>query len=322
MEINKKYQKISIKKKAAVFTILSILLATLLITTSITYNNYYLREKSFVIESRIKSVDYFVNDIEKDIKRGIYISTFRSLVGLQQHITNTGEYIYDINQTFYEIIINGTINGTYLSVMNNTELNVWIEKIRYESSKISIDFDYIINNLSVYHINPWTIEIKLDIILNITDSQKIAYWIRNNSLKVPLSIIDFEDPLYTISTNARMINTIKQSNNTNFVIGNNTTILKNHIENSYYIASNSSPSYLDRLSNKTIASDYGIESIVNLKELEFLGITTKEKSNIDYIYFSNNNPINYKINNTFEWFRIDNESNRLSIYGVEHLIIS
>ena len=144
---------------------------------------------------------------------------------------------------------------------------------------------------------------------------------RTNPLNTTLKITSFEDPLYTVETYGRVISIIQEANITDFVVNGNTSNLTNHIDNSYYIPSTSAPSFLMRLKGNISNSTNGIESLVNLKKLESVGITPEVKSCVDYIYFSSDDPTNWQINNTFNWFRLDNESGHLDTYEVANLTI-
>jgi hypothetical protein len=310
-------------KKAVFFTISAIILVSVMYMGINAYKTDRLRQRSFVLEERIKSVDYFIGDIEKDIERGSYIASFRALLAIQQRITAKGEFIPDLDAAFTELVINGTIDGESMSVMNDTELNKWIDKIKYEAGKSAIDLDYIIRDVELVHKDPWIVETRLSVTLNISDDRGTARWIRNQTINSTLNIILFEDPLYTVNTSGRVINIIEKSNITDFVDGNDTTNLSYHAENSLYRESNSSPSYLMRLEGNLASSDYGIESIVNLRTLQTAEVEIDTtKSCIDYIYFSANNPQSWLINNTFNWLRLDNESDHLAIYEVENLTIT
>ena len=93
--------------------------------------------------------------------------------------------------------------------------------------------------------------------------------------------------------------------------------LKKHVENSYYINSSLAPGFLNRLQGKLSSNANGIESLVNLQKLSNQGITIKSKSVVDYIYFSENNPVSYPIIGMQNWFRIDEA--HLDIYDVRDL---
>jgi hypothetical protein len=313
--------KIILKNKKGVFyTLISLMFLGLIMFSMNIEKEYTLRERSHIIGDRIDSVNFFITDLEKDIQRGSYIAMFRSLLGIQQQITSEGQFLNDTQKTFKEIIINGTIDGNYISVMNNTELSIWISKIQQEAGKIAINFNYKINDVRIYQQNPWVIAVDLNVTLNVTDMKNTATWTRDQLITSTLNITTFEDPLYSVFTYGRVLNTIQKTPITDFTDGTNTTNLKEHIDSSYYIESNSSPSFIMRLSGNLSNSTNGIESIVNLKKLEDSSITIFEKSCVDYIYFSNSSPTHYLINYTYNWFRLDNESNHLGTYESNNLI--
>lgn len=311
----------AVNKKAVFFTIMAIVFLTLLFFSMNIEKSYTLRERSAVIGERIKSVDHFIDDVEKDIQRGNYIASFRAMLGIQQYITSKGVFLNDTQASFKEILINGTINGEYMSIMNETELSVWIAKIQHEAGKIAISLNYTINSVRLYQSNPWVVTVDLNVTLNISDMRNAASWSRDQIISSSLNIISFEDPLYTVYSYGRVINTIEKSNITDFTDGNDTTNLLYHLENSLYIESNSSPSYVMRLSGNLSNSSNGIESLVNLKKFEDMLLDVDEKSCVDYIYFSDNDPASWLINNTYNWFRLDNQSNHLAVYESQNLTI-
>jgi hypothetical protein len=79
------------------------------------------------------------------------------------------------------------------------------------------------------------------------------------------------------------------------------------LNNSYYVASTTAPSYLMRFEGDLSNSSLGIESLVNLEELNKQNIPVVNKTLVDYIYFnSTNNPTEYcNVQNMPDWFRID-----------------
>ena len=94
--------------------------------------------------------------------------------------------------------------------------------------------------------------------------------------------------------------------------------LTGHALNSYYLASTSGPSFLNRLQGISSGNDNGIESLVNLQELSQQGIVVKEKSVVDYIYFLSVNEAscNDAPSGMPSWFRLDSEDGHLSTYQV------
>ena len=57
-------------KKGVFFTFVAFVFLSLLVFLSSVGNNYDMRERSFVIETRVDTMNRFVVDIDKDIERG------------------------------------------------------------------------------------------------------------------------------------------------------------------------------------------------------------------------------------------------------------
>jgi hypothetical protein len=106
---------------------------------------------------------------------------------------------------------------------------------------------------------------------------------------------------------------------------------KKHAENSYYQSSQDGASYLDRLEGKlTVQTKYssqsnnviGLESFVNKNKIPPELTVYQEKTNIDYIYFSPGSMNGNKVKgiSNSNWFRIDNQDQHQTTYGVNELI--
>ena len=74
-------------KKAALFTIVSIILVSSLFFFYISNNKHSERDEMDVIKTRILTVDSFIEDIDYDIQRGLYISSIRSIIGITEYIS-------------------------------------------------------------------------------------------------------------------------------------------------------------------------------------------------------------------------------------------
>ncbi|MFW6014314.1 MAG: hypothetical protein ACOCZQ_03115 [Nanoarchaeota archaeon] len=310
-----------IGKKGAFFTLTALVMVSILFLVAQTNFDISKQNNSFILRDRITTIDHFVHDLERDIERGTRIATQRGLLGIQQQVTSEGNFLENKNKAFSEIIINGTYNNSELASMEDSNLKSWFERINRQANKMSIHVNYTINNVSVKHINPWNIQVKLNFSLNVSEKNGFAYWVREKTMKTNLSIIGYEDPLYNVESKGRLTYPIRQTNVTTFVDGNNTSGLLEHFDNHYYKRSDSAPSFLMRLERNLSHSPNGIESIVDLTKMEYMGLSTKNKSVIDHIYFSEQDPETWVINNTYDWLRIDNQSGRLKDYQIEEELL-
>jgi len=312
-------------KRAVTFTIVAILLSFLFISLYELNNS----QSMLVLNDpgpRIFGIDNFISDFESDFGNVIYIIGFRSLLGMEQYVISNGTYIDNLNQSFSSLFMNGTIDGKNSTIMLDSYFENWFDVVKKQAEEKNINIE--INNISVFpyqdnETGPWAVGVFAKINYSLYDERGFASWNRTIEDNKTISILGFEDPLYVINSYGRMTNYINISPYLgHFVSGYNVTNLSLNLEKGYYIASSSAPDYLDRLSGNLNASPEGIESLVDVALLSLQGIPVNtQKSDVDYIYFSNNNPVSYNVTGMPYWFRLDNLSNHLDIYQVENLII-
>ena len=275
-------------KKGVVFTVISLLLVGVLITT-ISYNdNRYSDTKKLVVESRVITMDEFIGSVEEDVTRAMFISGYRSFISLQNHVSLNGSFLTNLTNSFSEIFINGTINNNSQSLMANASMNDWGFRIGQEANLLNIDTNFDIINIDIFHSTPWIVTINLTMVLNFTDTSDFAAWHYNHSFFENITIFDFEDPLYSIKSNGKVNNLIIKTSETEFVneATNDTSNLNFHLNESFYFESIDAPNFLMRFQGNFSPSQFGIESFVNLEDLSIQGITTYNKSVIDYQYFN------------------------------------
>jgi len=307
------------KKRGIFYTTAAIALTLVIIATYSAYSTYKLSDRMDVIGTRIETVNSFIKDVEKDIEKGAYIAGFRTLLSFNEFIAANGTFIDDVNLRFKESFLNGTINGYPMSLMQDSTFTDWANKISAESKKIDITFNFTINEIRLSQSDEWSVDIGLNLTLDIRDKRNTSSWIRDRYLTTRVDITGFEDPLYVINSKGRITNSIAKSNITQFVVNGDVTNLLAHTNHSYYIAHNDSPSFLMRINGNLGNSTFGIESLVNLAKFQQQGLPLKDRSIVDYVYFGTQNTVNYRINNTPEWFKIDQV--HLEVYQVSNITI-
>jgi hypothetical protein len=303
-------------KRGIFFTTLAIIVAVLFLLSLTIYSQ--IKERSGV-NRRIESMDNFVRSIEQDISRQNYISGYRALLSLQSFININGDYVKDSSLAIKEALLNGSINGTQMSLMQGFQLQNWNPKITQSGANVNVFVNYTLINLSVIQIDPWNVAINVEIELNVRDLGGLASWNKTEIIQSKIDISGFEDPTYLINTNGRITKQIVKSPFTIFVQGSNVVNLTNHTLKSYYISSPAGPSFLDRLEGNLSADPNGIESLVNLQELTNQGIKINQKSVVDHIYFSSQNPTHYGVTGMSSWFRLDDSA--LLRYGAGSLSV-
>ncbi len=303
-------------KRGMFFTLLVIALLALFL---VTYSSFHLIEERKATNKRVESMNSFIFSLEQDISRQIYISSYRALLSLQYSLTTKEEFLDDSRASIKEALLNGTIEGENISLMEGYRIQDWSSRISEFGNKTNLQIDYSILNISVTQEDPWNIKIDLSLRMLIKDNSNLASWNRTQNISSKIEIIGFEDPLYIIYTRGIFSNKINKTIYSPFVDGTNVQNLTFHSTHSYYIASPDAPSYLDRLEGKTSANPNGVESLVYFPVLSSKGINVEDKSCVDHIYFSSNNPSAHRITGMPVWFKIDDA--HLALYNVTALSI-
>lgn len=306
-------------KRGIFFTFAAIVLAATIILSSKVYKVYEMKEELEVVEVRIMTMNNFIKDVEQDLEKGLYISSFRAIMSMSQYISNNGSYITDIDSAFNELIIDGTLNDVELSLMTDSTFTDWVGRIEAQAKKIDILVNFTIVNVSIGQENPWLITINSNVNFSVRDNKGTSSWKRNRDVVTKISIENFEDPLYVVNSQGRVTNAIVKTTITDFVDEDDVSNLLVHLNNSYYMPSNMSPNFLMRLQGILTSSPVGIESLVNLQEFQDQNLPINSRSAVDYIYFGTENTINYRINSTPSWFLLDSE--HLEVYEVQNMTI-
>jgi hypothetical protein len=313
-------------KKGFFFTVIAVYLVAALMLSTLFYNKYEMRKKASVENIRILAVNDFIKDIDSDLERGLYISGFRTLLGLEEYIATTGNHLDDTEPAFNQVFFNRSINGYPITLLDNSSFSDWEERINSQAESIGIRVNFTIESLEVKQEDPWNVELYTNITMLVYDATGMASWNRSKTIHAQIPITGFEDPLYSLNSYGRVANVITPANSTDFVSGTDTTdttVLLNHLENSLYIASATAPSFLMRLEgNFSTSSCCGIESLVDVDKMTAQGIPARSMSIVDYVYFGTRTTANLCINNSKaepdmpSWFRLDSDDFHISTYQI------
>lgn len=315
-------------KKGFIYLFAAILLVGVVLVI-VSSNNLNNDDELQVVHSRINTMNDFLKDLDVDVSRATYISGFRAFIAINEYISETGTYLSDYQSVFQQVFYNGSINGEQYDIMSNSTFELYLEKVRSEASLKGININLSLLNVSLYQRDPWGVYISLNISIFLNDSSKVANWNFTKNYDTRVSLNNIRDPVYSVNTQGRLLNIISKSpyKYNDFVdeSTNDTSSLYNHTMNSYYRASTLAPSFIMRLRGNLTASPYGIESFVNLDDLNAQGfIVNNAYSPIDYLYFSNSTTTNYCPQSGSPlptWFKLDSEhyNSALDNYEIDGL---
>lgn len=306
-------------KKGIFFTFAAIALAAIIILSSKVYKIYEMKEDIDVIATRITTMNSFIKDVEQDLEKGLLIASSRAFLSMDQHISNNGTYITSLEDSFRDLILNGKLYSGEPSLMKDSTFTDWANKITTQANKIDIIVNFTIIDVEINQTDPWHVSVDSLINFMVIDKKNTSKWTRNKNVIATVSIENFEDPLYVVKTNGKVTNAIARAPTTDFVSGSDISNLLAHVNNSYYIESETAPNFLMRLEGDLSNSSTGIESLVNSQELLEQGVSIKDRSAVDYIYFGTQSTFNYRINETPSWFKLDN--GHLETYEVQNMTI-
>jgi hypothetical protein len=304
-------------KKAVAFTIVTITIISLLF---LTYGGYTLIQDRSSINKRINTLNNFVDSVEQDLPRQLFISGYRAIFLLDKKTIDSGAYITNVNASLNELFFNGTMASVPQDLMTDATFPSIENFLVGNADKINADIELLNPKISIKQKDPWNLEVTLDINIIIEDQGDLAKWNRSISVSSLIPVDNFLDPIYHVGTSSQVTNKVKKTPYANFVSGADTTNLTNHFQNSYYIASTSAPSFYNRLQGNFSADPNGIESLVNPQTLADQGVDAKYKTVVDYIYFSSQDPAKYTITGIGNLI-LDDENNHLAIYNASGIAV-
>ena len=283
------YPKIRMYKKGFTYLIVTTVIVVVLLSIFFTTSRYKYQDQESLQQVRIRAMNDFMKNLNSDMHRATYISTFRALLALEDHVAMTGEYLTDMNASFREMFFYGDIiNGTTSEIMANSTFSDYLAKAQSLAIASGIVLHMNVIQIRLMQSDPWDIDVYILMNISAVDTKNTASWNMDKEYVTSVPISNLRDPLYSRNTNNKVPNTIRQLSSTILVNGSNTSELQELISGSYYIASNLSPNFIMRFQGLTGNDSNGIESIVNVADLADQGIVEyDDRVKVDYIYFNN-----------------------------------
>lgn len=305
-------KKFLIKKKnkqAQIFSILAILLISLMF---LSFELFSFLQENKSVKTRVETMDSFLSSIEENLMRQVYISGFRILFLAENKITSTGEYI-NVESFFNEAFFNGSVNNEENSILIGATYEDIVNSVNNKAKKINVEVNLSNSFLIINQSDPWNINITLVSDFVMQDKEELAKWEKTQVISTLIPISFFEDPLFIVNSYARVSRKINQTPyEGDYTLAN----LNDHLDKGFYAVNSFGPSFLKRLEGDLSEDPNGIESFVNIPDFSSQGLITKDKSVVDYIYFSSENPISHTVSGMPSWFKIDSEDNHTEKYGI------
>lgn len=267
-------------RKAQIFTVLAILLIMLMFASFEIFSSIRERES---IKTRVSSMDSFLNSIEDNLERQMYISGFRILFLAEGKITSQGYYV-NVNDFFQEAFFNGTVGGVAnQSILTGATYSDFLDSINNKAKKINVVINMANSTINITQEDPWNVKFTLtsDFIMN--DREGLASWKKTQVISAYIPVEGFEDPSHVINTRV-----LRKINKTIYTFDNESIAnLSAHFDGKYYIANPDAPSFLKRLEGDFTPDPNGIETFIDTYEIQLQGYSIKPAmSVVDYVYFT------------------------------------
>jgi hypothetical protein len=310
-------------RKGIFFTFIAVMIISVFIIIYTPPADVSVRKDMHAVDSRIELLNTYINDLETFYFETVAKATaHKTIFSLILYMNSTGSFIADIDRSYEEVFINGTINGvsidsfTGAKIMENSSLSNWTKLIiDTASDTFNANTSIKINKITANQSRPWNLD--STIIMDLHVDSDVASWDKKNvSITVTNSIEGFPDPYYLVNTNGAYHNNIISSG----VVFNkwNISQVREHLRNGTYVywQNSDAPSFLMRFSNDMgNSSCCGIESLVDPGRVtpsdriesyvDYLFWTGRFSDKCNFLYNITNPPIQIGLWDEFRYFKLD-----------------
>lgn len=283
MEVN----RTNAKRKGFVFTTVAAVIVIVLIIFATSETRTLTRTQTQT--ARAHTMDAYLDNLERDLPRAAYIAGFRTLIAMEEHVSATGEFLLDAETTFLEAFANGTINSTPYGILDDSTFTAFAQRFAQLAERQGMLSNITVLSTTLSQSDPWSLRVTANLSFTVADRVGTASFERRRLIVVDVPIIDIKDPLYSIGTQGRAPHPIRRRNATGPFItpGNDTSALIEFINASEYRASTRAPGIIGRFEGRLDADAFGIESLVDVRELRLQDIPVDTcVSIVDYKYFN------------------------------------
>lgn len=283
-------------KKGFLFTTLAILFIIAIVMLAATKQAQFPRTMSQTM--RIELMNTYLDNLETDLSRAAYIAGFRSFIGLEERISQTGNYTVDFDSDFRSIFTNGTNGNTTFAIMEDSTFEDFAGRFEALSSQQGFVVTLFVSSVTAYQRSPWFVTLNVSVDIFMSDTAGTAVFNYTAVIITDIPVEGIKDPLHTVNLNGRLPRTFRQNtyDQPYITAGDDTTKLQQILNQSLYTASLDAPSVLQRFSGNLSSSPYGIQSLMSIKDLRAQEIPIDTcKSIIDYLYFGDEDTDNNKL---------------------------
>ncbi len=272
-------------RRGYIFSVLSIILVIIIFSVSSSQSERQQTQATFA-DSPILLANEFLEQFRRDVPRAVGITAYRSFLGLEEHISAQASFLESFEQSFSEVIMNGTVEQIPYDIMDDATLGVFLLRMQEIGAERNVDIDLRVANVTAYHITPFVVRVEVDIFLNA--SIPGARWEYVEVVHADFSVQDLKDPLFTVGTLGRVPRVIRASDVPSPLIpaDNNVSGLVDVWERGLYVPTALAPTFLMRFEGNLSPHPLGVASLVDTLVIDSQDLVVfAGRSVVDHIYF-------------------------------------
>jgi hypothetical protein len=291
---------LKLHKKGIMFTVLSVLVCALLITSFFMYQSVPLDSDVDNIKIRINNVDRFVSETDVYIRSITNAAGIQTIDNLTNGMMNNNRYLFNFTKEFESCLMTGRFNASWnppvwTNCPPNTKLDNRFEYLEnFSRNKLNIDANISLNSIKLTQNNPWYLTVLINYTIVINDSY--ALWNETRIVETHIQIQGLNDPTsYIIPNSLFELQGIRQKSKINVSTTRQwyefPSTAHQFVLNKKYMYWAAAPSYLNRLNNDMESSPCC--GIVNIVSNDYINVgslpTNINRSYHDYEFWKNVN---------------------------------
>ena len=235
-------------KKGVVFTIASLVISGVLVSTFFTFQSTPVDQSVDSVTQKIQNTNNFIERTDIYLQNLVRVRSYELMDNLTKRMENEGSYFDDFDQAFENCIVNGSHDGQDCSNISER-----VEEFEsFTQSNLTLDPEIELMNVSLDQSNPWSYDITLESQIYINDSY--AEWNTTREVNETVPIIGLLEPAYrvspSVSTDYETANVSIQGDQSP-PWGAADSVLQNITINEGFFHYNESYSFLDKMRNES-----------------------------------------------------------------------
>lgn len=304
-------------KRGYIFSVL-VIVVIIIVAAGVSVRQSERTSDPDVVSSHLLSVSGFLDQLDADLVRVLHITGYRSLLGLEEHVSSTGAYLPNLSASFSEVMSNGTVDGVQYEIMEDASLAAYQSRVEVIARDLGVELQLTLVNLTVEHVGPFDVRVNSTVQVYAETRDPGTLWNYSTIVSSDFSIEQLKDPLYAVGALGRAPAVIFPTNQSHPYIDavGNTTVLQIVFNDTHYVADPDGPTFLMRFEGNLSPHQHGIASLVDTQELDDQDLPVfTDRSVVDHLYFGPSATSINKIVNMSDDFLLDD--GHLALFDAE-----